>query len=124
MLFITMALQYISSVFMSRHFCNVFSTPETDNTNVLFSIVATPARIEEFLKKEKSVAAVRIQTLWRGHRERLKFTERQSVAQQVKAAIKIQRVVSGEPGENGWVVGGKKNNCLGSQARLCFDHMN
>ncbi|KAK3787699.1 hypothetical protein RRG08_031928 [Elysia crispata] len=50
------------------------------------------ARIEEFLKKEKSVAAVRIQTLWRGHRERLKFTERQSVAQQVKAAIKIQRV--------------------------------
>ncbi|GFR71692.1 IQ calmodulin-binding motif-containing protein 1 [Elysia marginata] len=49
------------------------------------------ARIEEFLKKEKSVAALRIQTLWRGHRERLKLTERQKVAQQVKAAIRIQR---------------------------------
>ncbi|RUS91233.1 hypothetical protein EGW08_001039, partial [Elysia chlorotica] len=58
---------------------------------VYLSFPLTPARIEEFLKKEKSVAALRIQTLWRGHRERSKLTERQKVAQQVKAAIRIQR---------------------------------
>ncbi|GFN86337.1 Iq calmodulin-binding motif-containing protein 1-like [Plakobranchus ocellatus] len=49
------------------------------------------ARIEEYLRKEKSVAALRIQTLWRGHRERSKLSERQKIAQQVKAAIRIQR---------------------------------
>ena len=51
------------------------------------------AQIEEFLKKEKSVAALRIQTLWRGHRERTRLTERQKVAQQVHSAIVIQRAV-------------------------------
>ncbi|BFZ06420.1 hypothetical protein BsWGS_09459 [Bradybaena similaris] len=49
------------------------------------------SRIEEYLKKEKSVAATRIQTLWRGHRERTKLSARQMVAEQVRAAIKIQR---------------------------------
>merc|ERR1719239_401658 len=50
-------------------------------------------QIEEYLRKEKSVSALRIQTLWRGHRERSRLTERQKVAQQVHAAILIQRAV-------------------------------
>ncbi|XP_076456279.1 IQ calmodulin-binding motif-containing protein 1-like [Babylonia areolata] len=50
-------------------------------------------QIERYLMKEKSSAAVRIQTMWRGHRERSQLTRRQEVAQQVKAAIKIQRAV-------------------------------
>ncbi|CAL1544110.1 unnamed protein product [Lymnaea stagnalis] len=49
------------------------------------------SQIENYLKKEKSVAATRIQTLWRGHRERSKLTERQNIAKQVHAAIIIQR---------------------------------
>lgn len=44
--------------------------------------------------KEKSKAALKIQTLWRGHRERSQLLIRQQVAQQVHAAIKIQRAVS------------------------------
>uniref|UniRef100_A0A0B6ZDD5 IQ calmodulin-binding motif-containing protein 1 n=2 Tax=Arion vulgaris TaxID=1028688 RepID=A0A0B6ZDD5_9EUPU len=62
------------------------------NEKRLHTLEILPAsRVEDYLKKEKSVAATRIQTLWRGHRERTKLTDRQSVAQQVRAAIKIQR---------------------------------
>ncbi|KAL8570993.1 hypothetical protein ACOMHN_037853 [Nucella lapillus] len=50
-------------------------------------------QIEKYLMKEKATAAVRIQTLWRGHRERTQLTRRQEVAQQVRAAIRIQRAV-------------------------------
>lgn len=53
------------------------------------------ARLEEYLRKEKSESALRIQTLWRGHRERTKLSARQEVALKVKAAIRIQRFVSG-----------------------------
>uniref|UniRef100_A0A2C9KEL5 IQ calmodulin-binding motif-containing protein 1 n=1 Tax=Biomphalaria glabrata TaxID=6526 RepID=A0A2C9KEL5_BIOGL len=49
------------------------------------------SQVEKYLQKEKSVAATRIQTLWRGHRERSKLTQRQMVARQVHAAIIIQR---------------------------------
>ena len=52
-------------------------------------------QIEKYLMKEKSGAAVKIQTHWRGHRERSQLARRQQIAQQVRAAIKIQRAVSG-----------------------------
>jgi hypothetical protein len=52
------------------------------------------AQVEKFLMKEKQSAAVRIQTIWRGHRERNQLTRRQEIAQQVRAAIRIQRAVS------------------------------
>lgn len=55
--------------------------------------VLPAAQVEKFLMKEKQSAALRIQTLWRGHKERNQLTRRQEVAQQVKAAIKIQRMV-------------------------------
>ncbi|KAH9509779.1 IQ calmodulin-binding motif-containing protein 1 [Bulinus truncatus] len=58
----------------------------------LKAIEILPAsQVEKYLQKEKSVAATRIQTLWRGHRERSKLTQRQKVARQVHAAITIQR---------------------------------
>ena len=59
-----------------------------------FSVCPTD-QIEKYLMKEKSEAAVKIQTHWRGHRERSQLARRQQIAQQVKAAIKIQRAVSG-----------------------------
>ncbi|XP_012941551.1 IQ calmodulin-binding motif-containing protein 1 [Aplysia californica] len=60
----------------------------------LHALEVLPASgIEEYLRKEKSVAALRIQTLWRGHRERSRVSERQKVKRQVKAAIIIQRGV-------------------------------
>ncbi|XP_070175320.1 IQ calmodulin-binding motif-containing protein 1-like [Littorina saxatilis] len=50
-------------------------------------------QIERYLMKEKSTAVVKIQTLWRGHRERSQLARRQEIARQVRAAIKIQRGV-------------------------------
>ena len=60
-----------------------------------FVSVCLTDQIEKYLMKEKSEAAVKIQTHWRGHRERSQLARRQQIAQQVKAAIKIQRAVSG-----------------------------
>ncbi|ESP03049.1 hypothetical protein LOTGIDRAFT_185823 [Lottia gigantea] len=51
------------------------------------------AKVDEYLAKEKSVAALKIQTLWRGKKERDLLPWRQEVQMQVKAAIKIQRTV-------------------------------
>ncbi|XP_025084498.1 IQ calmodulin-binding motif-containing protein 1-like [Pomacea canaliculata] len=60
----------------------------------LHALEILPAdQIEKYLMKEKSKAALKIQTLWRGHRERSQLLIRQQVAQQVHAAIKIQRAV-------------------------------
>ncbi|XP_050407309.2 IQ calmodulin-binding motif-containing protein 1 [Patella vulgata] len=51
------------------------------------------AKVEQYLAKEKSVAAVKIQTLWRGKKERDLLPWRQQVRLQVRAAIRIQRYV-------------------------------
>ncbi|XP_046355575.2 IQ calmodulin-binding motif-containing protein 1-like [Haliotis rufescens] len=50
-------------------------------------------QIPRFLQREQSDAAVKIQTMWRGHKERNRLPGRQEVARQVKAVIKIQRTV-------------------------------
>ena len=50
-------------------------------------------RIDEYLRQQKASAALRIQSRWRGHVERSRWTRRQAVVRQVKAAILIQRSV-------------------------------
>ncbi|XP_041373463.1 IQ calmodulin-binding motif-containing protein 1-like [Gigantopelta aegis] len=60
----------------------------------LYLMEIMPAyQVERFLEKEKAVAIIKIQKVWRGHKERHLLPARQELSRQVKAAIKIQRTV-------------------------------
>ncbi|XP_033729194.1 IQ calmodulin-binding motif-containing protein 1-like [Pecten maximus] len=60
----------------------------------LQSIEILPAaKVEGYLQKEETQAAVTIQRLWRGHHVRKSNQQRTDMGRQVKAAIKIQQAV-------------------------------
>ncbi|KAK3591386.1 hypothetical protein CHS0354_005304 [Potamilus streckersoni] len=51
------------------------------------------AKVESYLQNEQTQAAIQIQRYWKGYNERMKISGRRDLAQQTRAAIKIQRGV-------------------------------
>lgn len=54
-----------------------------------------PAQVERYLGEVERQAALLIQRVWRGHRERRVFQDRRFHLKRHKAAVTIQRAVSG-----------------------------
>ena len=53
-----------------------------------------PSAVQKYLEGIRDSAAVKIQSVWRGHHKRKELASRREYVQQTNAAIVVQRAVS------------------------------